>query len=624
MPAGAPVTVPRFDGNLERLMLDSNDLIDEQTGNPRPGLNVAAGVQIMNVVGPLDFAFGDYRIALNASATVSGTRMPRAVPAVSAAEFTVGHVNVENYRNVSPERQHKVARLIAEILRTPDILGLIEVGDLQDLQDLATEVNLIAGTTYAAYLRDNDGELTGSEQNVGYLVNTNRIEVLSERQEYFGKRWEIAGDDDLLHDRPPYVLEARVRHTGTALTVILNHLKSLIDVNSVAPFGDGTVTVGQRNREKLRLQAEDVADLIALHAAENLMVLGDMNAFEMSDGYADILGILQGSPAAAAFVTNFSADRWSHALTNLVETLPRDERYSYVFGGNAQVLDHMLVNQPMLARLTGFAYARNNADFPESFESDFTVTTRVSDHDAPVASFKAIADLTTTTAMPAVVTAGSAFTYNVAVANGGDTARDVSAKLTLPVNATFDGILPPTGWTCTPAAGTVTCSAEALAAGETATFMVSMTAACALADGATLAAAATAASPTEQNGANNASSDSSAISNPAPVITGASVSTAALWPPNHKMRDVRVAYATTDNCGPVTTMLAVSSNEPVNGGGDGNTTLDWEVVDARRVRLRAERSGTGAGRIYTITVTATDSVGNASTQAVTVRVPHNR
>jgi hypothetical protein len=56
---------------------------------------------------------------------------------------------------------------------------------------------------------------------------------------------------------------------------------------------------------------------------------------------------------------------------------------------------------------------------------------------------------------------------------------------------------------------------------------------------------------------------------------------------------------------------------------DGNTATDWEIVDTHHVRLQAEHSGQGNGRIYTITITATDSQGNASSQTVTVHVPHN-
>ena len=108
-----------------------------------------------------------------------------------------------------------------------------------------------------------------------------------------------------------------------------------------------------------------------------------------------------------------------------------------------------------------------------------------------------------------------------------------------------------------------------------------------------------------------------------PVIANASADPAVLTPANHRMRRVNVRYDKWDNCSPVTTVLSVSSNEPENGTGDGDTAPDWEIVDAHTVRLRAERSGNGNGRTYTITITATDASGNSSTQTVTVFVPHN-
>jgi hypothetical protein len=67
--------------------------------------------------------------------------------------------------------------------------------------------------------------------------------------------------------------------------------------------------------------------------------------------------------------------------------------------------------------------------------------------------------------------------------------------------------------------------------------------------------------------------------------------------------------------------LTVTSNEPVDGEGDGNTSPDWEVVDAHHVRVRAERAGGGSGRTYTITITSTDGAGHTSSVDVTVRVP---
>ncbi len=109
-----------------------------------------------------------------------------------------------------------------------------------------------------------------------------------------------------------------------------------------------------------------------------------------------------------------------------------------------------------------------------------------------------------------------------------------------------------------------------------------------------------------------------------PQITGVSVSQQALWPPNHTMQDVTLNYAVNDNCvqSPVTT-VSISSNEPVNGTGDGDTAPDWEVVDAHHIRLRAERAGKGNGRIYTITVTANDGCNPVVTAATTVSVSHD-
>jgi hypothetical protein len=58
--------------------------------------------------------------------------------------------------------------------------------------------------------------------------------------------------------------------------------------------------------------------------------------------------------------------------------------------------------------------------------------------------------------------------------------------------------------------------------------------------------------------------------------------------------------------------------------GDGDTTPDWIIVDSQHVQLRAERAGTGSGRVYTITVACTDSAGNTTTKTVSVTVPKSQ
>jgi hypothetical protein len=89
------------------------------------------------------------------------------------------------------------------------------------------------------------------------------------------------------------------------------------------------------------------------------------------------------------------------------------------------------------------------------------------------------------------------------------------------------------------------------------------------------------------------------------------------------MKDVVVNYGVSDNCGTSATSLSVTSNEAVNGNGDGNTSPDWEVVNNHLVRLRAERSGNGMGRIYTITIRANDACNNVSTKTLQVVVNHD-
>ena len=108
-----------------------------------------------------------------------------------------------------------------------------------------------------------------------------------------------------------------------------------------------------------------------------------------------------------------------------------------------------------------------------------------------------------------------------------------------------------------------------------------------------------------------------------PVISGVNADPASLWPPNHKMRDVTIGYTATDNCSPVTNVLTVTSNEPENGTGDGDTGPDWVVIDDHHVKLRAERAGNGNGRIYTITITSTDDCGNVASASTIVTVPHS-
>jgi predicted extracellular nuclease len=109
----------------------------------------------------------------------------------------------------------------------------------------------------------------------------------------------------------------------------------------------------------------------------------------------------------------------------------------------------------------------------------------------------------------------------------------------------------------------------------------------------------------------------------APVFDSVTVSPDMLWPPDHKYVDVASTVVVSDNFdpNPAVTLISVTSNEPDNGDDDGDTASDIVIVDDFHFQLRAERSGTGTGRIYTITYMVTDACGNSTTAEVTVTVP---
>jgi hypothetical protein len=109
----------------------------------------------------------------------------------------------------------------------------------------------------------------------------------------------------------------------------------------------------------------------------------------------------------------------------------------------------------------------------------------------------------------------------------------------------------------------------------------------------------------------------------APVVTSLAATPAILWPPDHKMIDVKVTFGQSDNCS-ANCSLTVSSNESINGQGDGDSSPDWIVIDAQHLQLRAERSGLGSGRTYTLTLTCRDAAGNTTVKTTTVVVPHNQ
>ncbi|MBI4504222.1 MAG: hypothetical protein HY691_01695 [Chloroflexi bacterium] len=119
------------------------------------------------------------------------------------------------------------------------------------------------------------------------------------------------------------------------------------------------------------------------------------------------------------------------------------------------------------------------------------------------------------------------------------------------------------------------------------------------------------------------------IDKTSPALT-VSCSPNRLWPPNHKLRDVTAAPNASDSLSGIaaTVLTSVTSNEPDDGLGDGDTAGDiagWSIGTPDTAgQLRAERSGTGTGRVYTLAYTTTDNAGNSTSASCTVTVPRDQ
>ncbi len=403
--------IPLFDNNPERIRVEST----AQPGGQ--AIDVSAFAEIKNLTSVLHYAYRAYTIYVDADSksTVSGFVKALPLPDTNDRQFAIAGMNLENFfddeddpaikedivaTEAFQKRMKKISTAIRVFMKMPDVIGVIEVENLAALKRLAHKINDDAAASgkpnpkYEAYLVEgNDGRGIDS----GFLVKSVRVKVIEVKQ--FGKDDKFTNpktnDEDTLNDRPPLMLRASIEDAKTnkpfEFTVVVNHLKSFLGVDDPK---DG----GARVRLKRKLQAEFLAKVVQerqkANADERLILLGDFNAYQFNDGIGDTIGTIKGTPAPKEAVMNASEDFVNPDLTNLVDLIKADQRYSYSFDGNAQVLDHILVNAAMKKHINGFGYARLNADFPEIYRNDDTRAERFSDHDAAVAYFT-FDDLTT-------------------------------------------------------------------------------------------------------------------------------------------------------------------------------------------------------------------------------------
>ncbi len=516
------VSPPVFDTNPERIRVRSTG----QTGAPR--LSVDVGDTINNLVGVLDYGFGAYTLTPdpdgNASVTPGSIASPVSIRAKD--EITIGGFNLLRFFDTVNDpsvsdpvltatafnnRLMKTSNAICAYTRNPDILGVVEVENINALGALADAINTQAGNTlfpgscsenpnYAAYLMEGN-DVGGID--IGFLIKTAevapgtpRVEVLDIAQ--IGKDTLFANPDGssaLLNDRPSLVLRARIHQDNGAsydVTVIANHLRSLSGVDDTAAGSNGWATDGERIRAKRAAQAKFLADYIqdrqSADPSEKIVLLGDFNAFEFNDGFADSMGIITGHAAPATEVINYVASPITTPLTNMADLSPASERYSFSFDGNAQSLDHMVVNQALLDGTAAVRaeHARLNSDFGVDNFGDYSVPVRVSDHDPVVlflgeSTFDTVDLGTTVTPASASVLVGQNAQFTVNVSNTGiDDAHGAKLDLSIAVLPQTVGVVPAAGWTCGApvldgASSTlVHCHSDVFASGGTGEFLVTI------------------------------------------------------------------------------------------------------------------------------------------------------
>jgi uncharacterized protein len=510
IPAGK--NPPRFDTNQERLMVRSRGQVGAMP------ISVDTGAKVAGLLGVLDYFSGTWALLPDTATppSVSGGMLPSAVNDANYDEVTIGSFNLlrlfddVNDSNgavtLTPEamnkRLDKASIAICEYLKTPDILGVVEVENLRILQLLSERIESSCASKpgYVPYLQPGN-DIGGI--NVGFLVSSRttsdglaRVDVLDVAQ--FGKATLMNnpdGSSSLLNDRPPLRLRARVNHDAASsypVTVIVNHLRSLNDIDDMATGSNGWATGGERVRAKRGAQAAYLAGLVqqmqATDPGEKIVLVGDFNAFEFNDGYVDVLGVLKGEEAAADQVLTYVDSPLTTPLIDGSQLIADPaQRYSYVFAGNAQTLDHVLVNEALLMGAdVRIDHPRINADFGVDNFGDSSIAVRSSDHDPVRVSIRvptfARANLSVTaSADRSSAEVGDTVRYTAQVRNAGPgaaSATSVAFVFAAQLSPTLTAI--PAGWSCAaPAldAGStrVICTTGSLAANEQASFAIEAT-----------------------------------------------------------------------------------------------------------------------------------------------------
>ena len=379
------LTIGPDDFNPERIQID-----DDFGLSPVATPIVNAGDSLGDVTGVMSYGFGNYEIRFTEAFSPARGALEPETTRLSTGDgyLTVASFNVLNLdpndrdgdTDVASGRFDAVASIIAKNLRYPDVVALQEVQD----NDGSAKTRVKAADTTLRLLVDRiaalgsvryrfidhpfigggtSGGQPGGNIRVAFLYNPARLELIP------GSVVTVTNPADqrtnprnpFFNSRLPLAASFRSLAPGRArVTVVNNHFNSKRGsaplFGRVQPFTqrqeDPSVNGGVENRRRQARAVRDfVARKLAARAGAHIVVVGDFNEF--------------------AFVspTRILEER----LHNLTDDLPAHERYSYIFEGNAQSLDHILVS-PSLKASAEMDIVHVNAEFAET-------AARASDHD---------------------------------------------------------------------------------------------------------------------------------------------------------------------------------------------------------------------------------------------------
>ncbi len=344
------------ESNGVAVMVDDGTDLTISTADELPYV-VRTGDVISRLVGPLAYTYDHFKIQ-PVQAPVVQTR-PIDLPRIRAAEDGQISLMTWNTENLFDNRQpnptdpplptlsqyqaalKKVAATIASA-GAPDVIGLEEVENIDVLRDIAAQ-DALKSYGYQAYLEEG---LDSRGIDVGFLVRPDRVEVLAVRQ---------YADAEGVFPRPPLLIKLKTQG-GSIFYAIVNHFTSMSGgVDSTEPR---RVLQAQGNLAILdEIREEDPSALAA--------VIGDLNAYYHS---APIDTLRNGG------------------LLHVFETIPAEQRYTYIYQGESQVLDHILVTQGLYDRIERVEVLHVNSDFPPAPPDDLTPLAK-SDHDPVVVVF---------------------------------------------------------------------------------------------------------------------------------------------------------------------------------------------------------------------------------------------